>query len=254
MRHLSRLIPLALALTAPFAQAQEENSCVLPGVLVIEDAAGDSTLAPSGEDGFADILTVHGAELPGTNAITFTMKVADLATVPPQAAWIIRFATETLPDDGNEDYFVAMLSGPDGSTHFVYGADGFQYGVPAGEPRQFYVRGELNAASGFAADGTITFVLDRQALPSLDPGLEIFNVIPSVRLVTPTAVADTPPFFTNADNNTILDDAPSGFYPIAGTAACGKSVAARSASAMAAGALPLASLGLMLLGALLRRR
>lgn len=239
-----KIAPLAAALSVSPAFAQED-ACTLPGVIVAEDAAGDHVTAPSGE-GFADILSVHGAELPETDTLTFTFKVADLATLPPNTAWILRFATDTPPDNGDEDYFVAMVTLSDTFVRFVYGTNGFALGTPV-EPRQFRVAGELNAASGFAEDGTITLVLDKARVPSLEPGLEVFNILPTVRVVTPAE--DGTPFFTNGANQTILDDAPAGFYSLVGND-CGNS----KSGVLGIGALPAATLGLLALVALLRRR
>lgn len=210
-------IPLALMLATP-ALAQEENSCVLPGVLITEDAAGDDQSAPAGL-GFGDILSIHGAELADSNALTFSFKVASMATVPPHTAWIVRLATETAPDNGDDDYFVAMATLSDGFIRYVYGTNGFAAGAPAGEPRQFRVLGELDGSS-YSEDGTITLVLDKSKVPSLQPGKEVFNILPTVRVVTPAE--DGAPFFTNASNETILDEAPAGFYSVAGND-CGAS-------------------------------
>lgn len=216
-RHKLWLLPLAAALTMSSALAQDEDACVLPGVLITEDAAGDDQSAPAGL-GFGDILSIHGAELADSNTLTFSFKVASLAIPPPHIAWIVRFATETAPDNGDDDYFVAMVTLSDGFIRYVYGTNGFAAGAP-GEPRQFRVLGELDGSS-YSEDGTITLVLDKSAVPSLEPGKEVFNILPTVRVVTPAE--DGTPFFTNGANQTILDDAPAGFYSVAGND-CGAS-------------------------------
>lgn len=218
--HPLKLLPLAALLSLVSLPGQAEDACTAPGVLVTEDAAGDDVTAPTGE-GFADILSVHGAEPADSNTLVFTYKVASLAAVPPHTAWILRFATDTAPDNGDQDYFVAMVTLSDGYIRYVYGTNGFAAGAPAGEPRQFRVQGELDGSS-YAEDGNITLVLDKSKVPSLNPGLDVFNILATVRLVSPAE--DGTPFFTNGANNTILDDAPAGFYTVAGDDACaGKS-------------------------------
>jgi hypothetical protein len=142
-----------------------------------------------------------------------------------------------------------MANGPQGAPVFVYGRTGFQLGVPAGEPRQFVTDGVLEAGSGMNADGTITLVLDKTKVAGIKPGSEIFNILTTVRLVTPPDAGA--PFFTNADNSTILDEADAGIYDLAADGACGKS----GLQQLVAGSLPpLTLLVLALLPALRRRK
>lgn len=251
------LIPAVTLLTqlvgaSAFAAGEE---CSTPGVLVLQDEPGDSGVQPdptvprTGNQPFFDIVTVHMAEpaaLPGK--LVFTYKMSSLSTLPPQTAYILRFSSDIAPDNGDEDFFVAMVTDPNGVASFVYGSDGFEFGAPAGEPRQFHITGDLDAASNFNADGAITLVLDKAAVPGLVKGAALFNILPTVRLVTPP---DDAPFFTNADNNTILDEvAESGFYDVAGDACGGKS---SGLSQIVGGALSPFAL-LMLLAPVLRRR
>jgi len=242
---IALVLGLAAAMNVAAATAQDD-SCTLPGVMVIEDASGDSVDG----NGFSDLQSLHMAEpasMPGK--LVFTYKVGDLSTVPPSMGWIVRFQTDSPPTNGDEDYFVAMLASPQG-TYFVHGTDGFSLGAPAGEPRQFRIAGDLDAGSAFAADGTITLILDKSAVPGLVPGLAAYNILPTVRLMTPP---ESPaPFTTNGDNATILDDAlGSGYYDVVGHESCedGKSVLG-----VTVGALPAATLGLLALAAFAPRR
>lgn len=221
------LIPAVTLLTLSTAFAAGEE-CSAPGVLVLEDAAGDSGVQPdpmvprTGDQPFFDIVTVHMAEpaaLPGK--LVFTYKMSSLSMLPPQTAYILRFSSDIAPDNGDEDFFVAMVTDVSGAAIFVYGSDGFEFGAPAGEPRQFHITGDLDPASNFNADGAITLVLDKASVPGITQGAALFNILPTVRLVTPPGDA---PFFTNADNNTILDEvAESGFYDVSGDGCAGKS-------------------------------
>jgi hypothetical protein len=242
---------LAALLMIP-ALAQADDSCTGAGALVLEDPAGDQGVtqstagatAPVPVDDF-DFLSLHMGE-PTPGKLVFTYKVASHGTLPPQAAYIVRFATDTPPADG-EDYFVAMLLDPSGAASFVYGTDGFALGAPAGEPRQFTIAGTLDASSNFNADGTITLVLDTSAVPSIEAGHAVFNILPTVRLVTP---ADALPFFTNADNSTIMDDTiETGYYDVTGGECGGTKI-----FGMTVGGLPAATLLWLAGAALLRRR
>lgn len=256
LRHLLLASGAALLAVTPVLAAPE--TCTAPGTLVIEDATGDQGVPPAATPpppapavvpvplDSADIVSVGMAEPAGTQLV-FTYKVASLADAAPDMAWIVRFSTDELPADGYEDFFVAAVNGPDQSTRFVYGRTGFQVGAPAGEPRQFVVDGDLEAGSGTNADGTLTLILDRTKVPGINVGGEIFNMLATVRVVTP---ADPGlPFFTNADNSTILDEADAGAYDLVGSASCGK-----QGSGFAAGALGPLTLLFLLLPALRRRR
>ena len=201
-----------LGLTAALAAASASPAiaanaaCSAPGVTVVSDPAGDTTV-DTGEgaaapvpDTSADILSLSLAE-PGSQ-LAFTYKFTDLANILPNHAWIVRFNTDVPPDNGDDDYFVAMVAGPDGSTSFVYGTDGFQVGAPAGEPRQFRVNGTLDGSS-FNADGTITLAIAKSKIPGLIGGEAVFGILPTTRVIAPYDGSE--PFFSNMSNETILD-------------------------------------------------
>lgn len=239
----------AAALLAASAAFAADEQCSVPGMLVLEDATGDSgSTTPGGvvplPHPSIDIVSLHMAE-PASAAgkLVFTYKIAELAQVPPAVAYIVRLSTDLPPASGDEDYFVGMMPGASGPV-FVHGTT-----APIGAPRFFNVEGDLDPASNYAADGTITLVLDKAAIPGLDAGMSVYNILPTVRAMTPTM--DTAETGTNGNNGTILDDVPgSGFYDLTGNEACeGKS----GLEQVLAGALsPLFLLPLLLLG--LRRR
>ncbi len=183
IHNLKPLSLMALLALCPL-QAYAEDACTAPGVLVLEDATGDAGIEPDpavgrqGSQPFFDIQTLHMAE-PASMAgkLVFTYKIADLSTLPPQTGYILRFSSDIAPDNGDEDFFVAMVTDPSGGASFVYGSDGFEFGLPAGEPRQFHVAGDLDGASNFNADGTITLVLDKAAVPGIVPGASSIDAI-----------------------------------------------------------------------------
>lgn len=242
---IALVLGLAAAMNMAAARAQDDP-CTLPGVAVVEDASNDSV----DTQGYSDLQALHLAEPASMpNKLVFTYKVRDLATLPPSFGWIVRFQTDSAPTNGDEDYFVAMLNSPRG-TYFVHGTDGFSFGLPAGEPRQFRIAGALDGASTFAADGTITLVLDKSAVPAITPGLAVFNILATTRVMTPPE--PPAPFTTNADNATILDDAlGAGYYDVVGNESCGEE---KSVLGVAIGALPSATLGLLAFAAFAPRR
>jgi hypothetical protein len=131
-----------------------ESTCVLPGVTVITDPAGDQLGAPANSE--LDIRSLSMAEPwleSCSNQLVFTLKVSDLNVVPPQARWTIFFSR----GNGTE-YFVAMISNDTGNptgVQFVYG----HTSIGAGGVRQLTTDGNADNGSGFTADGTITILL-----------------------------------------------------------------------------------------------
>jgi hypothetical protein len=211
---------LAAALVLPPAAAQDDSACTLPGILVSEDPAGDHSIAPTGE-GFPDILSLHMAE-PGSmpGKLVFTYKMADLAVLPPDTLWILRFIMDELPA-GAAEYFVAMLTDPSGDPHFVYGTAG--PADPAGQAGLLFTpEGPLDAESNFNADGTITLILDKAGFPALVPGAAIYGMIPVTHRITPTD--GTQPFYYGfrAVGAAALsyDDGSDGFYELVAEGAC----------------------------------
>jgi hypothetical protein len=239
----------ALALLGS-AAARAQDTCSVPGTVVATDPAGDQLGAPVTTH--ADILSVAIAEPPSAEGkLVITFKVGGLSTLTPDTLWILRFVTDVPPTNGDDEWWVAMLTGPDATPHFVYGSDGLQAGAP-NEPRRFQPAGSLDAASNFNADGTITLVLDRSAISGLDVGQFLYTLIPMTHVITPTD--GTLPFlygFRSASDQVIaLDDSTADLYEIEGTEAC----SAKSGFDILAGAFTPASLLFLILGGLLRRR
>lgn len=264
--NIQKLVPFAVAalLAAASATAAAADACPLPGALIFDDPAGDEGVKPADalpvaapvdpvgvvpvpEDN-ADLLTLHVAEVADT--IVFTIKVATLESPIASGGYIVRFLTDDLPANGDEDYFVAMINTPDGTT-FNYGTTGPQQDAGTG-PRLFNIAGDLEASSNFTADGTITLVMKRDTFPGLTDGLDLYNMLFSVRALLPTGSAAQ--MTSNASNATLLDqnDGESGVYTLGG---CGKSASVKSSSQLlAAGGLGLGLLAPLALMGLRRRR
>jgi serine protease AprX len=156
-----------------------EKSCELPGLTQFTSPSGvtGNVGLPTGQDDLRQLWIAEPTDMPGK--IVFTIKVSSLSTVPPLHRWYAYFS---LPDDPNA-YFVAMDSGGASPT-FIYGTRG-QIPVPAvGGLGTFATLGDLDAASGFDADGTIRLVLDKAAL-GLGDGTELSNIAASIRQTTP---------------------------------------------------------------------
>ncbi|MGB1563378.1 MAG: S8 family peptidase [Sinimarinibacterium flocculans] len=156
-----------------------EKSCELPGLTQFTSPAGvtGNIGLPTGQDDLRQLWVAEPVDMPGK--IVFTIKVADLSNVPPLHRWYAYFS---LPDDTNA-YFVAMDS-VGLSPSFVYGTRS-AIPVPAvGGVGTFTVLGDLDAASGYDADGTIRLVLDKAAL-GIDNGTVLSSLAASIRQTTP---------------------------------------------------------------------
>jgi hypothetical protein len=190
-----------------------ESPCVLPGVTVVTDPAGDQVGAPANTE--LDIRSLSLAEPflnSCANQLVFTLKVSDLSVVPPQARWTIFFSRA----NGTE-YFVAMLSDSTGNptgVQFAYG----HTSIGPGGVRQLTTDGAADTGSGFTADGTITIVLSLSKLT--------FNVNPPPATLPPPAPGDTFGNINAITQQTVgvllltIDSTGSNSYTLAGNRSC----------------------------------
>jgi PKD repeat protein len=199
------------------------GSCSLPGSTVLTDPVGDETDTVTEHD----ITSISMAE-PITDAVTgaadnlvFTIKVVDLATVPPGWRWSVRFSVGGYgPPDApivgaQEDWFVSMISSQGAEPKFTYGTTG----VFQGASRFFTTIGDLDPSSNYNADGTITLVLPKETFRShavctgtcgpLNPGLGISLSLGSVRFSPPGEVPGS-----GGTNETIPDSTGAAAYQL----------------------------------------
>lgn len=127
--------------------------CFSPGVLVLNDAAGDTPL------GAYDIQSIHAAEPAygdGSQKIVFTLKVQDLLALPA-VSWNVVF---TGPDSVTRYVQMNNLAG---NTQFKYGRVTTILGIPI-----FTEDGTI--AGTFDTNGTITLSIDKSLIGSPAPG------------------------------------------------------------------------------------
>jgi hypothetical protein len=151
------------------------NPCAEPGLIVVTDAKGDALAPLPAHD--VERLSVAEPSEPGIGKVTFLLKVASLATVPPSTTWPINFKGA----NGN-DYWVAMKTSATGAVSFSYG-NGTNAAV-AGSP--------ADPASNFSADGTIRIVVPRSGFGNPSPGATISGFLTRVRAELGPAGALTP--------------------------------------------------------------
>ena len=181
------------------------GSCSLPGVLVITDAAGNATDGLNAHDITSISVAEPQALYPGK--VVVTMKVVDLKTVPPATRWAVRFSAPTPPPataaGPSEDYFISMVSSDGAAPAFTYGTTS----VPQSLARVFTTLGNLDPASNYTADGTITMVLDTSKIGSPQPGQALTGMLGSVRLTAPSTIPSA-----GGTNETIFNSTGAGSY------------------------------------------
>jgi PKD repeat protein len=135
------------------------SACILPGIAILTDPPADQTGAPANTELDIQALWIAQPFMNScTDQLTFTLKVTDLAVVPPQARWTIFFSRPN-----GVEHFVSMNSDDTGNPTGVT----FQYGhtsIGTGGVRQLTTDGDADAGSTFAPDGTIVILLSNSKL------------------------------------------------------------------------------------------
>ncbi len=137
------------------AAAPPTNPCQVPGYLVNTDPTGDQLLAPNNSD--LDVQSVSIAE-PGqpdsVNRLVFTMKVADLSTIPADRQWRIIWTPQVAPSTpGTDRYYVGMNSTAGGAAGVT-----FEYGVVTASGNVPIISGTPDAGT-FTAAGVIQITI-----------------------------------------------------------------------------------------------
>jgi hypothetical protein len=194
------------------------GACQTPGVTVISDPAADESDGQPSHD----ITSVSMAEPEALSGkLVFTMKVANLQTIPPGWRWAVRFGVnkggiqQTPPTDAtggpSDDYFVSMVTSDGVAPTFTWGVTS----VPQGATRVFTTKGSLDGASKVEANGTITMVISKSLINSPGPGDLINNMLGSVRATAPSTVPGS-----GGTNETIPDSTGGGQYTLRSATLC----------------------------------
>lgn len=142
--------------TNAVTSAPRGGSCAPGGVKILSDATGDQTGAPLNAS--HDIQSVSIAEpyySDGSQKVTFTIKVASLATLPPQSQWRVIW---NFPTTAGGQYYADMRTDESGAVSFEYGEVLVTSAVitSVGQPSRL---GDADAESSYDADGTIRIVV-----------------------------------------------------------------------------------------------
>ena len=183
------------------------GACMLPGVQVLVDPTGDASDTQPAHD-ITSVSMSEPESLAGN--LVFTIKVADLSTVPPGFRWAVRFGAPQAPPahpviGPQEDWFVSLVTSDGTAPTFTYGSTG----VFQGASRVFVTLGNLHQASAVSDDGSITLVLPKSAIGNPTPGQAITSIFGSVRATVPSAIPGT-----GGTNETIPDSTGTGSYAL----------------------------------------
>ena len=185
----------------------EQARCSLPGKTVLTDPTGDSAVGQQGTPQH-DVQRISIAEpfFPdGTQKLVFTIKVANLAVLPPNTTYPLFF---TAPN-GNGYYVGFRTSAP-----ATPATPRFEYGTVAidsitGAYGAFTYVGNADAESNFNPDGTITIVVPPNQFGSPAAETMFTRFLLRVR-IEPGLTPDNCPDDLN----------PAGSYQIKGNAFC----------------------------------
>jgi PKD repeat protein len=179
--------------------------CSAVGKVVLADPTGDAT----------DTLTSHdiqsiGVGEPyldgcGSNALSFTMKVANLAfqSDEPGGRWTIYFTVS----NGSE-YFVDMEGNCTSSPIGVC----FNYGhtaTPAGGTKVRTIDGQADSRSNFTADGLITIVVPNADFTANSPAPATADTLTNINATVEVSTAGP-----------LVDSTVSGTYTLSGSSSC----------------------------------
>src|SRR5438309_11816231 len=108
----------------PRPVANDPATCTAPGTTITTDPSGDQTGAPANQQ--LDITSISIAEpcfADGVDKLVFTIKVANLSSIPANGHWKVKFTPPTLPASVTA-YFVEMTSDQSGNVTYGYGTVG----------------------------------------------------------------------------------------------------------------------------------
>lgn len=196
------------------------SPCTLPGLTILTDGKGDALDEVAAHD--VHRLSIAEPIDVAPDKLVFTLKVASLATVPPDTHWPVQFNV------GGTTYTARMSTFPPGTSVtpvFQY----FQGALNAAAPATT----TADAASTFLADGTIRIVVPRSGIGSPAVASDLTSFL--TRIQASLGAASITP-----DN---MPDglAPSGSYTVVGNDFCALNTnpVAKLSAGPKAGAVPL---------------
>ncbi len=191
----------------PIAAPPPIDPCTGSGFLVDADPTGDQTLAPMNSDlDVQAVLIGEPFQSDGINKLVFTMKVADLSTIPPNRQYRMVWTPPVAPAmAGTDRYYVGMNSNAGGAAAVT-----FEYGVVTSSGNVPIMQGTPDAGS-VDATGLIRIAIANNKVGN--PGAGAVLTLVSGRN-----------FAGNGDatitKTSAIDSTADGSYTLVGNAAC----------------------------------
>jgi hypothetical protein len=192
----------------PITAPPPTNPCIGSGVLVDSDPTGDQLLSPMNADlDLQSVLIGEPFQVDGINRLVFTMKVANLATIPPNRQWRFVWTPPVAPSTpGTDRYYLGMNSNAGGASAVT-----FEYGVVTANGNVPIMQGTPDAGSVDPATGIIQIAIANSKIGNPGPG------------ATLTLISGRN--FSGSGNGTVgkasaIDSTADGNYTLVGNAAC----------------------------------
>jgi hypothetical protein len=180
--------------------AASDPRCSESGLLILSDATGD-TLAPAVTEYDLQRLSIAEPASLGTGKIMLILKVASLASPPPESFWSVQFNV------GSTTYTARMSTVPPATPEnprFEYFAAAYNDVIGA-------LATAADPASNYNADGTIQIVLPRSGIGNPPVGSNLTNLVARASLYAGA-------LFSNRD--VMPNTGTGGPYPIIGSEVC----------------------------------
>src|SRR6266404_1429452 len=183
------------------------DPCTGAGFLVDSDPTGDQLLSPSNSDlDVQAVLVSEPFQADGVNRLVFTMKVADLTTIPANRQWRIIWTPPTPPSTpGTDRYYVGMNSNAGGAAAVT-----FEYGVVTSNGNVPVMQGTPDAGS-VDASGVIRIAVANNLVGN--PGKGAVLGLLSGRNFAGNGNA-------TVTKSSAVDSTADGSYTLAGNASC----------------------------------
>lgn len=157
------------------------SACIPPGIPLAEDPTGDVAQPPPIGTTQHDIQAAWGAEPylgEGVRRLVFTMKVADLDSLPPNTLWTILWNNPDATDSFPRKFVQMNTCDPLNTPAFAYG----------------HVEGNIQTSDGdlapgdgsFTPDGTIVLAIDHALVGDPEPDQVLGTIVAEVRLLIGT--------------------------------------------------------------------
>jgi hypothetical protein len=171
----------ATVLNSGLAPPSTERSCTATGLTMISSPAGVTGNGglPTGQDDLRRVSVAEPEDMPGK--LVFTMKTAGMPFVPPAHRWYVYFSIE-----GDDNEYFASMDASQGLPVFNYGTRS-NIPLPVVPVGSFTTLGDLDTASGYTEDGTITLVVDKATL-GMEPGMRLRGLAAAIRQSTPSSI------------------------------------------------------------------